>query len=126
MDLSPCQRRKTLLAFSILILSVALAPAFAQSGSLDKHLWMNPSLSADERATLVVKQMTIDEKVSLLHGTGMKDLSPISPLAVHSNGGAGYLVGIPRLQLPPIPLSDPASAFPSTRQTHPPSPPLSL
>src|SRR5260370_10603436 len=62
---------------------------------------MNPSLSADERATLVVKQMTIDEKVSLLHGTGMKDLSPISPLAVHSNGGAGYVGGISRLGIPP-------------------------
>src|SRR5260370_3303201 len=69
---------------------------------------MNPSLSADERATLVVKQMTIDEKVSLLHGTGMKDLSPISPLAVHSNGGAGFVVGIPPLEIPPIPMSDAA------------------
>src|SRR6266852_1550666 len=108
MDSTPCLRPKTLVAFSILILSVALVPAFAQSGSLDKHPWMNPSLSADERATLVVKQMTIDEKVSLLHGTGMKDLSPISPLAVHSNGGAGYVVGIPRLEIPAIQMSDAA------------------
>src|SRR5260370_2425068 len=69
---------------------------------------MNPSLSADERATLVVKQMTIDEKVSLLHGTGMKDLSPISPLAVHSNGGAGSVVGIPRLEIPAIQMSEAA------------------
>src|SRR5712692_3423539 len=108
MDSTPCLRPKTLVAFSILILSVALVPAFAQSASLDKHPWMNPSLSADERATLVVKQMTIDEKVSLLHGTGMKDLSPISPLAVHSNGGAGYVVGIPRLGIPAIQMSDAA------------------
>src|SRR5260370_30894415 len=108
MDLSPCQRRKTLLAFSILILSVALAPAAAQSSSLDKLAWMNAGLSPDERATMVVKQMTIDEKVSLLHGTGMKDLSPMIPLAVHSNGGAGYVVGIPRLGIPGIQMSDAA------------------
>src|SRR5260370_1088455 len=73
-----------------------------------KLAWMNAGLSPDERATMVVKQMTIDEKVSLLHGTGMKDLSPISPLAVHSNGGAGYVVGIPRLGIPAIQMSDAA------------------
>ena len=59
--------------------------------------WMNSSLSPDERAAMVVKEMTLDEKISMLHGTGMKGLSPISPLAVKSNGGAGYVVGVPRL-----------------------------
>src|SRR6201984_2585795 len=52
--------------------------------------------------------MTLDEKIAMLHGTGMKDLSPISPLAVHSNGGAGYVVGIPRLGIPAIQMSDAA------------------
>src|SRR5712692_10710010 len=108
MDSTPCLRPKTLVAFSILILSIALAPAAAQSSSLDKLPWMNASLSPDERATMVVKEMTIDEKVSLLHGTGMKDLSPISPLARDSNGGAGYVVGIPRLGIPAIQMSDAA------------------
>jgi beta-glucosidase len=69
---------------------------------------MNSRLSPDERAALVVKEMTLDEKISLLHGTGMKDLSPISPLAVKSNGGAGYVVGIPRLGIPAIQMSDAA------------------
>jgi len=32
--------------------------------------WMNTSLSPDERADLVVAQMTLDEKVQLVHGTG--------------------------------------------------------
>src|SRR5260370_31040863 len=108
MDSTPCLRPNTLVAFSILILSVALAPAAAQSSSLDKLAWMNASLSADERATMVVKQMTIDEKVSLLHGTGMKDLSPISPLAVHSNRGGRYVVGSTRFWLPAIPTCAPA------------------
>ncbi len=57
---------------------------------------------------MVVKEMTLDEKISLLHGTGMKDLSLISPVAIHSNGGAGYVVGIPRLGIPGIQMSDAA------------------
>jgi len=56
----------------------------------------------------VVKEMTLDEKISLLHGTGMEGLSPMSPLAIHSNGGAGYVVGIPRLGIPGIQMSDAA------------------
>ena len=95
------------IALAIVILSVAaVAPASAQSGSV--RPWMNRSLSPDERAALVVKEMTLDEKISLLHGTGLKDLSPISPLAVNSNGGAGYVPGIPRLGIPAIQMSDAA------------------
>jgi len=69
---------------------------------------MNVQLSPDERADLVGKEMTLAEKISLLHGTGMKDLSPMSPLAAQSNGGAGYVVGIPRLGIPGIQMSDAA------------------
>jgi beta-glucosidase len=38
----------------------------------------------------------------------MQGLSPMSPLAVQSNGGAGYVVGIPRLGIPAIQMSDAA------------------
>jgi beta-glucosidase len=72
------------------------------------HPWMNTSLSPDERAAMVVKEMTIDEKIQMLHGTGMVGLSPMSPLAIHSNGGAGYVPGIPRLGIPAIQMSDAA------------------
>ncbi|MGB8012116.1 MAG: glycoside hydrolase family 3 C-terminal domain-containing protein [Terriglobales bacterium] len=99
------------LALGMAILSLALLPAFAQAGSEPKQPpapWMNRSLSPDERAALVVKEMTLDEKISLLHGTGLADLGPVSPLAVQSNGGAGYVVGIPRLGIPAIQMSDAA------------------
>ena len=72
------------------------------------HPWMNPSLSPDERAAMVVKEMTIEEKIQMLHGTGMVGLSPMSPLAIHSNGGAGYVPGIPRLGIPALQMSDAA------------------
>lgn len=57
---------------------------------------------------MVIKEMTLDEKISMLHGTGMEGLSPLSPLIVHSNGGAGYVPAIPRLGIPAIQMSDAA------------------
>jgi beta-glucosidase len=69
---------------------------------------MNTGLSPDERAALVVKEMTLDEKITLLHGTGHPGLGPMSPLSSGSNGGAGYVVGIPRLGIPGIQMSDAA------------------
>ncbi len=91
-------------AFVTVLLSIMLAAAAAQSA----HPWRNPSLSPDDRAAMVVKEMTLDEKITLLHGTGMAGLSPLSPLIVHSNGGAGYVPGIPRLGIPAIQMSDAA------------------
>ena len=88
------------------ILAFLLPLATAQSSKT--HPWMNTSLSPDERASMVVKEMTLDEKISMLHGTGMPGLGPVSPLAVHANGGAGYVVEIPRLGIPAIQMSDAA------------------
>ena len=96
-----------LFALPFFILTLSLTEAIAQSDN-KAHPWMNPKLSPDERASMVVKQMTLDEKISLLHGTGMEGLSPMSPLAAQSNGGAGYVVGIPRLGIPGIQMSDAA------------------
>ncbi|HTS38327.1 MAG TPA: glycoside hydrolase family 3 C-terminal domain-containing protein [Candidatus Solibacter sp.] len=93
-------------AVSVFFLS-AITFSLAKSGEQAKP-WMNPSLSPDQRADLVLKEMTLDEKISLLHGTGMEGLSPMSPLAIYSNGGAGYTVGIPRLGIPGIQMSDAA------------------
>jgi beta-glucosidase len=91
---------------TLLFMSLAVSPLLAQSGG--NHPWSNASLSPDERASMVVKEMTIDEKINMLHGTGMQGLSPMSPLAVSSNGGAGYVPGIPRLGIPAIQMSDAA------------------
>jgi beta-glucosidase len=98
-------------AAGLATLVISLVPAFAQQGTgptTASMPWMNSSLSPDERAALVVKEMTLDEKVSMLHGTGMIGLSPMSPLAEKSNGGAGYVVGVPRLGIPDIQISDAA------------------
>ena len=104
---SPFQKLCLLSFLSVIILNLLLPFALAQSGG-KSHPWMNSGLSPDERASMVVKEMTIDEKITMLHGTGMVGLSPMSPLAVHSNGGAGYVVEIPRLGIPAIQMSDAA------------------
>lgn len=71
--------------------------------------WMNKSLSPDERADLVLKQMTLEEKIDLLHGTGMAHVPNWqTPLTYLSNGGAGMTLGVPRLGIPNIYMSDAA------------------
>src|SRR5580693_8789944 len=103
----PSQKLCLVLFCSLLLILSLISVASAQSDGKSLR-WMNSGLSPDERASMVVKEMTLDEKISLLHGTGMVGLSPMSPLAVHSNGGAGYTVGIERLGIPPIQMSDAA------------------
>ena len=71
--------------------------------------WMNTSLSPDERADLVLKEMTLDEKILLLHGNGMAHAAFWQmPLTAQSNGGAGYIAPIERLGIPGIDMSDAA------------------
>jgi len=97
-------KRSAALALSCLM--AAAGAAFAQQTS---HPWMNKSLSPDERAEMVLKEMTLDEKIELLHGNGMPGW-PGSPeeLAHFGNGGAGFVMGIPRLGIPMIQMSDAA------------------
>jgi beta-glucosidase len=74
------------------------------------HPWMNASLSPDERAAMVLKELTLDEKIDLLHGMGM----PGWPREVQhpepelGNGGAGFILGVPRLGIPFVQMSDAA------------------
>jgi beta-glucosidase len=68
--------------------------------------WLNKALSADQRADLVVEQLTLEEKVSLLHGYGQNEAADADGYV--SNGGAGFIVGIRRLGIPAIQMSDAA------------------
>ncbi len=90
----------------ILVLTAAVGSVMAQNAS---QPWKNSSLSPEERAELVLKQMTLDEKIVLLHGNGMAHASQWQmPLTSISNGGAGYVEGVPRLGIPPLFISDAA------------------
>jgi len=70
--------------------------------------WMNPNLSPDERAELVLKELTLDEKIAFIHGNGMPGWGKPRPNAYLGNGGAGFVLGVPRLGIPMIQMSDAA------------------
>ncbi|MBS1854407.1 MAG: glycoside hydrolase family 3 C-terminal domain-containing protein [Acidobacteria bacterium] len=68
--------------------------------------WMDKSLSPDRRAELVMREMTRDEKIQLVHGAGMVGIGKSDPVIVRSNGGGGFVPGIPRLGLPDLNMND--------------------
>ena len=95
-------------------LCTLLAPAFGQhrnqrDDQKPNFPWMNAQLNPDERADMVMKQMTLDEKIDLLHGNGMRGWAggPF-PNELLSNGGAGFVFGVARLGIPMIQMSDAA------------------
>lgn len=78
-------------------------------GQLATHPWSNATLSPDVRADMVLKEMTLDEKIDLLHGNGMLGWpGGPRPNAHLGNGGAGFVLGVPRLSIPMIQMSDAA------------------
>ncbi len=102
-------RRLEIILLSIIFaLLIASVPTFSQQSP--KHPWSDPSLSPDVRADLVLKEMTLDEKIDLLHGNGMPGW-PEKKTRTNSylgNGGAGFVLGVPRLDIPMIQMSDAA------------------
>ncbi len=105
-----------LAALAILALPGRHARAAAQDQKPANHPWMNTMLSPDERAGLVLKEMTLDEKIDLLHGNGMPGWGKPRPNWYLGNGGAGFVLGIPRLGIPFIQMSDAAYGVRSSAQ----------
>jgi beta-glucosidase len=106
---------------AMFVVSATFAAAFARHHSPDgadeppqSHpavhgKWMDASLSPDERADLVLKEMTLDEKMNLVHGNGMPGWpGKPRPNAYLGNGGAGFVLGVARLGIPMIQMSDAA------------------
>lgn len=76
---------------------------------VQNYPWIkNKSMSPDERADLVLKEMTLDEKIDLIHGEGMPGWGKPRPNAYLGNGGAGFVLGVARLGIPMIQMSDAA------------------
>ena len=96
-----------LLSVGAMSLGVAQSAA-PKAGAAASQPWMNPSLDPDTRAEMMVKEMTIDEKIQLVHGVGWGVLRPGAVVPAGDNGGAGFVPGIPRLGLPDINLADSA------------------
>ena len=106
---SSCYRNALLqpmFLFIVLIFSISNPLAVAQEWGRQgpkpapKGPWSDKNLSPDQRADLLIQQMTLDEKITLVHGdVGEEALQ-------NSLGGAGYVSGVPRLGIPALQMSD--------------------
>jgi beta-glucosidase len=84
------------------LLAGTLFPAFLQSA--DQPVtgpWTDKTLSPDKRADLLLEQLTLDEKLALVHGG-----TPEAGKAAKSLGGAGWIPGVPRLGIPDFQMTD--------------------
>ncbi len=99
------------LRHALLTLALTL-PALAQHhptpNPLAGHPWADSSLSPDQRADLVLKELTLAEKIQLVHGIGWGPLREGDPVPADNNGGAGQVLGIPRLGIPSLQQADSA------------------
>jgi beta-glucosidase len=71
----------------------------------DGRPWLNPALDADQRALLLLREMTLDDRFTILHGRMaipyMQFTKPDGAI-----GSAGYVRGIPRLGVPALQETD--------------------
>jgi beta-glucosidase len=105
---------RTRFAFAVLALLLAACsalPGFSQRPPQPPKPtgpWLDATLSPDARADLALKELTLDEKILLIHGAGMQGMGPVSATRVYSNGGVGFTMGVPRMGIPGIDMSDAA------------------
>jgi beta-glucosidase len=95
-------RRHTWLAVMTLIATlagalVALSPSAAGADTAQCP-WMDPTQSPDQRASELLGAMTLDQKISMLHGAESSMLSYY--------GTAGNVAAIPQLCIPDLVLND--------------------
>jgi len=83
----------------------ALALATAAGAQTSDRPWMNTKLSPDDRAALLEREMTLDERIGLLHGPMSMPIFGIKK-PEGAIGSAGYIPGIPRLGVPAVNESD--------------------
>lgn len=75
--------------------------------------WKDTSLPPEKRAEMVLHELTLEEKIGFLHGEGLPILHHMPPeiqrLQSESNGGSGFVLGVPRLGIPTIQIGDDAT-----------------
>jgi beta-glucosidase len=89
-------RSSTLLFATAAAVSLALGPAVpgpALAASVHMRPWLDHSLSARARAVALVAQLTLDEKITELHG-------------IQDSDHVRYVPGVPRLGIPPLRITN--------------------
>ena len=69
----------------------------------DTRPWMDAARSPDERADLLIAELTLDEMIALVHGPMPNLLDEVPADAAR---GAGYVPGVSRLGIPPQNATD--------------------
>src|SRR4051794_36753215 len=82
-------------AIAALLAVGAAGPAAAQS---DQCPWMTTAKSPQERAGMLLKAMSVDDKVAMLHGS--------EPLMWQHYGSAGHVAGNAALCIPDLVMND--------------------
>jgi beta-glucosidase len=80
----------------MLLLTLASSLRVAAADSNSRQPWMNKSLPASQRANLLLHAMTLDEKITMVHG--------LRPIPI--KGYTGYVPPNPRLHMPALKLAD--------------------
>jgi len=93
-------RRAGVLIALASVLALAVAPGASAAGRCGAHAWCDATLPADQRAELLVRALTLPEKQELLWGDEQFDV----PGGRERHTGTNH--GIPRLDVPPLYLSD--------------------
>jgi beta-glucosidase len=92
-------KRKLSVTLGLLMLA-SQVPGYAAPA----NPWDDKSLDPDKRADLVLKQMTLDEKITVVDGlfgsVAKLDGKEIEPVAGVLMGSAGHIPGVPRLGIP--------------------------
>ncbi|MDE1964303.1 MAG: glycoside hydrolase family 3 C-terminal domain-containing protein [Xanthomonadaceae bacterium] len=97
---------RTLLTAGIAASLAGLAGTVAAASAPVARPWMNASLSPDQRADLLVKAMTQDEKFRLIRSEYGADFEGKHNKPAGSLGTAGFIPAMPRLGLPAIHETD--------------------
>ena len=103
------KRSFCVLAFAPALLACNGALAQIPGMSPAKHFpWSDKSLSPDARADMVIREMTLDEKIQLVHGLGWQVIfaPPESGPGTRAIAALGFIPGIPRLGIPDLQMTD--------------------
>jgi len=107
MLLHPLRKSRESRLVTLFIFMMAGAAGLAAAQGSPAHPWMDNSLSPDQRADLVIKEMTLDEKITIVTGyLGFATDSYYPSLfgSLKPSEGAhcadGFVFGIPRLGIP--------------------------
>ncbi|RQZ58516.1 beta-glucosidase [Burkholderia cepacia] len=104
--------KTSLFRCSTIASACALTVLLASCGGDDIHAGpvapADPDAAADQRAAALAAQLTTDEKLQLVHGTGLPALDLGGPFPADALNGASYIPGVPRLGIPAVSSADSA------------------